>query len=245
MCFSSETVTGIVADGALDDVDEVLLELLLDCATGLTPVILPLTVLPSGSSTVTGSCSTASLCFVASRSTVTTRSVEDEAKIASALAAPLEAPVELPVSEEEPEPPDDAALDDAEPPPVCALPEPEEEVPVEDRPVVLEPFWADFSSACSSLFWVSRSLTMASKVLPELFGGVVESGVVVVVGVVVVGVVVVGVVVVGVVIAGQSDDGVVAVAGGVGHEGVVATAALAGALSSVAVLEVDRSTNSA
>ena len=51
-------------------------------------MILPFTVLPFGISTVTGSPTFASLCLVASRSTVTTSCVEVVCRIAVALLAP-------------------------------------------------------------------------------------------------------------------------------------------------------------
>lgn len=243
VCFSSETVTGIVADGALADGEELLEPLLLAVATGLTPVILPLTVLPSGSSTVTGSCSFASLCLVASRSTVTTRLVDVVLRIGSALPAPLLA---LPAPEDDEPLPDEAALaDDEPPPPLRALTDPEPLVDPFVAPAEPEVL-ADLSSDWRSLFWVCRSLTMASRALAEgvpdrgeVLGGV---GVVVVgvVGVVVVGA---GVVVVGLVTAGQPAAGVVVVevVGLLGHTGLVT----AGVLFAVAALEVVRSTNSA
>ena len=58
------------------------------CATGLTAVIRPPTVLPLGSCTLTGSPTTASLCLVASRSTVTTSLFDVVCRIGWALAAP-------------------------------------------------------------------------------------------------------------------------------------------------------------
>jgi hypothetical protein len=104
------------------------------------------------------------------------------------------------------------------------------------------------------LFWVSRSLTIASSVLVDAPGGVPFSGVVPVVGVVVVGVVVVGVVVVGVVVvgvvvgghvvAGVVTVGVVVVAGAFGHAAFVPAVASV-ELDGSAPLEVVRSTNSA
>ena len=189
---------------------------------------------------------------------MTTRSVDDVPRIGSALAAPLAALALEP--EEELPLPDDAALEDAEPPPpppLRALTPDEPEEPVEDFPAEL---FADFSSACSSLFWVSRSLTMASSVLPELpVGGVVLSGFVVVVGTVVGGGVAAGVGVVGVVAVGVAIDGqfvasgvVVVVAGSFGHAalvlvlaGVLLAGVVAAACAVAGALEVVRATSSA
>ena len=115
-------VTGTVADGELepplppaellpavplpavplDDDDELVL-----WATGLTSVIRPSTLLPSGISTVTGSWTTASDCIVASRSTVTTSLVEVVWRIGWALALAALAT---------PEPVDDPPPDPLEPP---------------------------------------------------------------------------------------------------------------------------------
>jgi hypothetical protein len=244
--FWSEMVTGIVADGELADGDELLEPLLVEVATGLTPMILPLTVLPSGSSTVTGSWSTASLCLVASRSTVTTRLVDVVLRMAEAL-APLLALSALVPEEDEPLPLDAAPVEDEPPPPPVLRTAPvDPEVPVEPFPAVPEVL-ADMSSDWSSLFCVSRSFTMASSALLEGVpdSGEVAPGVVVVVGEVVVagaGVVVVGVVGVG---HGVVVVVVLVVAGAPGHAGVSASDVLAGLPVAVAALVVVRSTNSA
>src|ERR1019366_5339575 len=103
---------------------ELLEELLVLCATGLTVVTFPSAVLPSGSCTLTGSPTTASLCFVASSATETITCVEVVWRIGVA----------------EPEPADDVpALDEPAlgPPPfaaeldVPALPPPELRPPLE------------------------------------------------------------------------------------------------------------------
>ena len=66
-----------IVTGIVDPEELPLLPLPLElCATGLTAVIRPLTVLPAGISTVTGSPTLASDCLLASRSTVTVRCLE-------------------------------------------------------------------------------------------------------------------------------------------------------------------------
>jgi hypothetical protein len=150
-------VTGIVAEGVLeppepepeldplpllpDELDEL-------CATGLTRVIFPFTVLPSGSWTVTASPSTASVCLVASSWTVTTSWVEVVWRIGSAL-APAAEPEPEPADEDPPpdEKPDPADADPPprEPPPDAAPPPPEEDPRLRSSAV------SAFSSAVSAL----------------------------------------------------------------------------------------------
>jgi hypothetical protein len=119
-------ITGIVADGALapaPPADEPLelLELLELCAIGLTWVIRPPTVSPLGSSTLTGSPTTASLCLVASRSTVTSSWFDVVWRIASADDPADPVPPALPVEEPVPEDPLVlVAADEAAPPPPVA-----------------------------------------------------------------------------------------------------------------------------
>jgi hypothetical protein len=127
-------VIGIVAVGVLD---EPLLPLplpdeeLLVWATGLTFVILPSTVLPSGSWTVTGSPTTASLCLVASRLTVTTSWVEVVERIAVAADPPLDPEPDPP--EPEPDPPEPEPPE-PEPEPPEPEPDPPEPEPPEPEP---------------------------------------------------------------------------------------------------------------
>lgn len=133
----SVIVTGTVAEGVLDALvpvpdDELLLLL---WATGLTCVIFPSEVLPSGSWTVTGSPTTASVCFVASRATVTTSWVEVVCRIAGAVPEPL-APDDEPLALEPP-PPDAPPLDELPPPdapPPPAPPPPLEAAPATEAP---------------------------------------------------------------------------------------------------------------
>jgi hypothetical protein len=226
-------VTGIVAEGALlepvlpaPEPPLLLLVLLLLCATGLTWMIFASTVLPLGSSTVTGSPTTASLCLVASRSTVTTNWFDVVCRIAWAVDAPLEAPE----PDEDPPPLDAPVLAEAlldpppPPPPPPLMPPPPLRLPLEVLPEVLpevpaaerEDPPADppeverlfFSSSVSALSSASRIACSEGERLPEvglvgMFAGgpVGVAGVVEVVVVVVVAVVgVVGVVVVSVVV---------------------------------------------
>src|SRR6185312_11320445 len=124
-------------------------------------------VLPFGSSTVTGWCTTASDCIVASRSTVTTSWVEVVCRIGWALAP---AP---------PDPPDPADADAAAaalavPPPAAPPPPPPprpaaavDDPPPERPPPVPEPLLA-FCSSSVSAFSRARSAASCCLELAEL-----------------------------------------------------------------------------
>src|ERR1039457_4474786 len=169
-------VTGIVTDGALDELlpdpeaVPLLLELLELCAMALTCVIRPPTVPPLGSWTLTGSPTTASLCLVASSWTVTTSWLDVVCRIAWA-DEPADAVPEVP---EVAEPPleDAPALTAAvlapvlrlplEPVPVVALRDPLLPVPLlpvllveerDDDSVFFSSSVSAFSSASSTASW--------------------------------------------------------------------------------------------
>jgi hypothetical protein len=131
----SEIVTGTVEVVVPEDPlapDEPLV--LAVWATGLTAVIRPLTMLASGSCTVTGSPTTASLCLVASSCTLTTRSVEVVWRIAWALAAPVVPEDEAVLAPAPPPPPPPPEADEPRAPPPVDAPPAEAPVADEERP---------------------------------------------------------------------------------------------------------------
>ncbi len=95
-------------------------ELLDDWATALTAVTLPGSQLPFGSSTITCSPTVASLCRLASRSTVTTSCVEVVCRISDADPPPPE-PLE-PLDPLDPPEPDESPECDAFDPPLLPVP---------------------------------------------------------------------------------------------------------------------------
>lgn len=210
-------------------------------------MIFPVTVLPAGISTVTGSPTIASLCFVASRSTVTTSWVEVVCRIAEALPPPLPEP-----APDEPEsPPED-------PGPLPELPEEPPPLDAPPWPVAGDEAFSAFScaiSAFSCAISAFNSAISAANVreLPECLERDLrfvppDPGVVFGVRVGGVALVVHGVVVVvGCTVGGLDDDVavVVVVVVVVGHAVAVAVAVVAAELSLRDAVLRSRLTNSA
>jgi len=126
-------------------------ELLELCATGLTAVITPLTVFPAGSWTLTFSPTFASLCLLASRSTVAVSCVEAVCRTAELLLPP---------------PLDDELLEDFEDELPLVFDEPGEEP-------LLEEAIAAFSAAAAAFSWAASALN--SAVSPASAGELIES----------------------------------------------------------------------